>query len=102
MLDKTIDSALHQLHRQAINGRQDGLAHILALMRLRGLEPVAKRPSPVGGARRRDTRAVVLRALRDGAQTNAEIATILLQQRPDLTRKQAHQRVYMVRRRLGL
>ncbi len=42
MLDKTIDSALQQLHRQALNGK-GGLDPILALMALRGLEPVAKR-----------------------------------------------------------
>ena len=98
MLDKTIDSALQQLHRQAMNGR-GGLAHVLALMALRRLEPVNKRPSPVGS--RRETRAVVLQALRDGVTDTGAMAAILVQRRPDLTRKQAHQRVYMVRRRMG-
>ena len=98
MLDKTIDSALQQLHRQAMNGR-GGLTHVLALMALRRLEPVNKRPSPVGS--RRETRAVVLQALRDGVTDTGAMAAILVQRRPDLTRKQAHQRVYMVRWRMG-
>ena len=98
MLDKTIDSALQQLHRQAMNGK-GGMVHVLALMALRGLEPVGKRPSPVGS--RRETRAVVLQALRDGVTDTGAMAAILVQRRPDLTRKQAHQRVYMVRRRMG-
>lgn len=101
MLNKTIDSALQQLHRQALNGK-GGMEHVLALMALRGLEPVNKRPSPVGGGKRRkETGAIVLQALRDGVTVNRAIATILLKQRPELTRKQAHQRVYMVRWRLG-
>ena len=41
-----------------------------------------------------------MQALRDGVEDTRAIAAILLQQRPDLTLKQAHQRVYMVQRRL--
>lgn len=100
MLDKTIDSALQQLYRQAINGGA-GLDHILALMALRGLQPVAKRPSPIGGGRRKETKLIVLQALREGVTDTSEIAAILHRHRPDLTRAQAHQRVYMVRRRLA-
>lgn len=37
--DKTIDSVLRYLHRECMNGRHDGLEHVLALMRLRGVEP---------------------------------------------------------------
>lgn len=99
MLDKTIDSALQQLHRQALNGK-GGLDPILALMALRGLEPVAKRLSPVGGGTRRETRGIVLLALRDGVTDAGARAAILMRLRPDLTRKHARQRVYMVRRRL--
>lgn len=101
MLDKTIDNALQQLHRQALNGR-GGMEHVLALMALRGLEPVNKRPSPIGGGKlRKETRAIVMQALRDGVTDTGAMAAILMQQRPDLTRKQAHQRVYMVRWRLA-
>ena len=101
MLDKTIDSALQQLHRQAMNGR-GGMEHVLALMALRGNEPVGKRPSPVGGGlRRKETRAIVMQALRDGVTDTGAMAALLLRQQPDLTLKQAHQRVYMVRWRLA-
>ena len=95
------DSALQQLHRQALNGR-GGREHVLALMALRGLEPVGKRPSPVGGGKRnRETRAIVMQALRDGVTDTGAMAAVLMQRRPELTRKQAHQRVYMVRWRLA-
>lgn len=101
MLDKTIDSALQQLYRQTINGK-GGMEHVLALMALRGLEPIGKRPSPVGGRKRRkETKAIVLQALRDGVTDTGAMAATLLQQRPDLTPKQAYQRVYMVRWRLA-
>ena len=71
-------------------------------MAIRGLEPVNKRPSPVGGGKRNpETRAIVMQALRDGVTGTGAMAAILMQQRPELTLKQAHQRVYMVRRRLG-
>lgn len=101
MLDKTIDSALQQLHRRALNGK-GGMVHVLALMVLRGLAPVNKRPSPVGGGKRRkETKALVIQALRDGVTDTGAMTAILLQQRPDLTLKQAHQRVYMVRWRMG-
>ncbi len=101
MLDKTINSALQQLHRQTISQGSAGLDHILALMQLRGLQPVAKRPSPIGGGRRKETRRIVMQALCDGLTDTGAIAAILHLKRPDLTRAQAHQRVYMVRRRLA-
>ncbi len=39
MQDKTIDNILRHLHRECMNGRHDGLEHVVALMRLRGVEP---------------------------------------------------------------
>jgi hypothetical protein len=101
MQDKTINSALQQLYRQAISGRQEGLDHILALMRARGIEPVAKRQSPLGSGPRRQTRQIVLEALRGGMQDTSEIAAVLMQHRPDLPFRRAWHRVYMVRKRLA-
>ena len=89
MLDKTIENALQQLHSQALNGK-GGMEHILALMALRGFEPDKKRRSPIGGDRRKDTKALVLRALRDGVTDSGGMARLLMQLRPDLTAKQAH------------
>ena len=99
MLDKTIDNALQQLHRQAMNGR-GGMEHVLALMALRVVEPANKRPSPVGGGKRnRETPAIVMQAMCDGVTDTGAMAALLRQLRPELTLKQAHQRVYMVRLR---
>lgn len=39
MLDKTIDSALLNLRRDLIRGGDEGLAHVEALLRLRGVVP---------------------------------------------------------------
>ena len=100
MQDRTINNALQATHKAAMNGQHEGLEHILALMRLRGVEPTCKRPSPIG-FKRRETRGVVLDAIRDGVTSNSEITDRLMQVRPDLTRKQAGQRVYMVVRRMG-
>lgn len=101
MQDRTINNALQQLYRQAISGQHGGLDHILALMQARGPEPVAKRPSPIGKGPRRQTRLIVLAALREGMQDTGEIAAVLMQHRPDLPFRRAWHRVYMVRKRLG-
>ena len=99
MLNRTIDGALQQIHRQTMNGA-GGMEHVLALMALRGLAPVGKRPSPVGGGKRnRETRAIVMQAMCDGVTDTGAMAALLRQLRPELTLKQAHQRVYMVRLR---
>ena len=39
MIDKTINNALRQLHRECMNDRHEGLEHVVALMRLRGVKP---------------------------------------------------------------
>ena len=38
MLDKTINNTLRHLHRECMNNRQPGLEHVVAPMRLRGVE----------------------------------------------------------------
>ncbi len=42
MQDKTINSALRHLHKECMNGRAEGLEHVVALMRIRGVEPMFK------------------------------------------------------------
>lgn len=49
MQDKSINNALLELHKRAMNGSHDGLEHIEAIMHLRGVEPADKRRSPIGG-----------------------------------------------------
>lgn len=94
MQDKTIDNALRQLHREALNGRHEGMEHILALMALRGVEVVCKRRYPADAARQGEAKRLVLTALRDGPKTTGEIAARLIEGKPHLTRKQAANRVY--------
>ena len=51
--DKTVDSVLRYLHRECMNGRHEGLEHVLALMRLRGVEPDFKAYAVRYGSRRK-------------------------------------------------
>jgi hypothetical protein len=52
MQDKTIDNGLRHLHRECMNGRHDALHLVVALMRLRGVEPDLKARSDELGSRR--------------------------------------------------
>ena len=49
MLDKTIDSALLNLRRDLIRGAGDGLAHVEALLTLRGVALPEVRPKRAPG-----------------------------------------------------
>jgi hypothetical protein len=61
--DKTIDNVLRYLHAECMNGRHDGLQAVLALMRIRGVEPAFRaRSKPYGSRRAR--RLAKLRAMR--------------------------------------
>jgi pentatricopeptide repeat protein len=50
--DKTVASVLRYLHRECMNGRHEGLEHVLALMRLRGVEPDFRALAGKYGSRR--------------------------------------------------
>ena len=65
MQDKTIDNVLRHLHRECMNGRHDGLHLVLALMRLRGVEPDFKAYRKPYGSRAERRRAR-LKALEGG------------------------------------
>jgi hypothetical protein len=54
---KTIASVLRYLHRECMNGRHDGKEHVLALMRMRGVEPDFKKlAAPLGSKKARRER----------------------------------------------
>ncbi len=94
MQDKTINNALVALYHAG-----EGLDHVEALMALRCIpKPAPKRPAQF---RRRLLRQVVLGELQRGAKTCPQITDVAHVMRPDLTRKQANQRVYMVLCRLS-
>ncbi len=52
MQDKTINRALQYLHSECMNGRAEGKDLVLALMRLRGVEPTFRKLGPKIGSRR--------------------------------------------------
>ena len=95
MLDKSIDSALQALRRQMIREGQNGLCHVEALLRLRGIR-LAKVPPPMPddclhyGA----VRPIVLAALQGGADTTCQIADAVLAAMPGMDRQRALIRVY--------
>jgi hypothetical protein len=63
MQDKSIDNVLRHLHRECMNGRHEGLDHVLALMRLRGAAPDFRKYAKPPGSRR-DQRLARLQAQR--------------------------------------
>ena len=73
---ETIISVLHFIRQEIVRDGLDGLEHVDALLRQRGVDPDAlvtpdKRPKAF---RKGELRQMVLEALRDGSQTGAEIA----------------------------
>lgn len=93
MQDKTINNALLALHE-----RGEGLEYVLALMDLRSVPvPKPKRPKPF---KRRLLKQIVLGELQRQPKTCPQITEVVHLSRPDLTRRQANQRTYMVLCRL--
>lgn len=93
MLPKTIDSALQNLRRDLIRNGGDGLEHVEALMRIRGITPDRERRwrKPDHSPRWSMSR-MVLEALRDGPQRHRDIAAKVHAQRPDLAYVEARVR----------
>ena len=73
MLDKTITAALLHLRVQTIRENLDGLEHVEALLKLRGVD-LSKHHVPRKTAQRRDTAILALNALRDGPKTGKEVS----------------------------
>ncbi len=85
MQDKSIDGALLALRKQIIREKRDGLAHIEALLALRGVHPprvmLAKRKDV---AKRGHMRAWLLDALRVRPMRLAELVDVVCQHQPDV------------------
>jgi hypothetical protein len=76
MKDATVTGVLHNLRCAILRDGLDGLEHVDALLRLRGVDPdslrmYAKRPKHFG---RGKLRCAVLEALRDGPMRGRDIA----------------------------
>lgn len=97
MQDKSIDNALLALRKQIIRGNLDGLAHVEALLALRGVPMPRvmpdKRPD---AARRGHMRWIVLDALRDGPKPFREVVAYVSERRPEITYEAAYQRTGQV------
>ncbi len=96
MQDKTIDNAL-----RALCGRDDAQADIAReLLALRGVEPPKQSRYPKNAARNRETRQLVLDALKDGPKNTGQIGAVILAQKPELSRRAANNRAYQALLRL--
>ena len=76
MKDATVIGVLHNLRCAILRDGQDGLEHVDALLRLRGIDPAslrtyAKQPKHF---RRGKLRLAVMEALRDGPMRGSDIA----------------------------
>jgi hypothetical protein len=92
---ETIVRVLYRLRAEIIREGQDGLEHVDALLRLRGANPEAKRVPPKVARQfgRGKLRLAILRALRDGPRTGAQIAAAVAAER-GLTAERARAHAY--------
>lgn len=88
--EKTILNVLHHIRAEIVRSDLDGIEHADALLRARGVDPETQPVARVrnGEFRRNQLSTAVLRALRDGPKTTAEI-TALVSNRPNAARSVA-------------
>lgn len=97
MLDKTIDSTLQNLRRDLIRNGGDGLKHVEALMRLRGIPMprVMPKQSP-DRAGHGVMKVMILEALRGGPQTFRDLVAYVSGRRPEIGPDAAYKRTAQV------
>lgn len=96
MQNKTIDNAIRALCKAG--GEQGELAGRLLVMR--GIDLPEPSRYPKNAARHRETRQLVLAALRDGPKSASDIGAVIRAQKPELTMRAANNRAYMALYRL--
>ena len=102
MQDKSIDGALLALRKQIIWGKLDGLGHVEALLRMRGVDMPAVLPAKNANvAYRGHVRALICEALRDGPKTRAEIVRYVASERPTLPPETVYRRTDQVLWKMG-
>lgn len=85
MLDKSIDGALLALRKQITREGQDGLEHVEALLRMRGVDMPRVMPAKRQDvAKRGHMRLLVLEALRGGPKPLKGIAAHVSARRPEI------------------
>jgi len=84
MQDKSIDGALLALRKQIIRGDLDGLEHVEALLRLRGVDMPRVMPAKRKDVARKGLMTLlILDILRDGPKTLLEVAARVAEKRPE-------------------
>ena len=103
MKERSITNALLHLRAQIVREGQDGLQHVEALLRMRGIDPEAQhipRKQPADKFRQAELKRLVLDALRSGPQTGKGIAAHIVAQRPHIAPRDAYKRVYIALARM--
>ena len=93
MQDKSIDGALLALRKATIRGNHDGLAHVEALLTLRGVHMPAVLPAKKADVAKSGHMSRLVRdALRGGPMRHAEMTAIVAGARPELSPHQVKKR----------
>ena len=93
MQDKTINNALLALRKQIIRGDLDGLAHVEALLMMRGVPMPAVLPAKRKDvARKGHMAAMILDALRNVPKPLREVAAHVASKRPEIDERAAYVR----------
>ena len=97
MQDKSIDGALLALRKQIIREKREGLAHVEALLALRGVPMPAVLPAKRKDAAGRGIMsAIILEVLSDVPMPLPQVAAHVASRRPDLGPEFAYQRTVQV------
>ena len=91
-MDKSIDGALLALRRNLVRDGGEGLAHVEALLKLRGVPMPRVLPKRQCVAGKGMMRLIVLEALRGGPQPLQSVVRHVEARRPELTHRQAYRR----------
>lgn len=103
MQDKSIDGALLALRKQIIRGNGQGLAHVEALLTMRGVPTPRVMPAKkADAAKRGQMRALVFDVLRDGPKPLQDIVAHVVAARPDLEPRAAYKRTKQVLAKMRL
>ena len=97
MLDQTITNALLDLRARTIRDGSEGLAHVVALLILRGVDLATqhvRRKIPQDSCAQSEVKLFILAALRDGPKTPAQIGAHFMAAKPWIAPNRAMIRVY--------
>ena len=103
MKERGITNALLHLRVQIVREGLDGLNHVEALLRQRGVDPEAQhipRKQPADKFQHAELKRLVLDALRSGPQTGEAIAAHVVAQRPHIAPCDAYRRAYVALARM--